>query len=172
MTTFPGEARLSFLRPTFPSNINPFLSPSASPASSAVTSSRPPCGPQPRGLGERKARLQAGRSRENAGCRNGFARGRRCNQLPDPNGTQPPPQGLCREGNATVVKRPQFQEPQACSKRQEATATLSMLVTNQAGKLPGLAGLKISGSKKHYFPPPNNMIMILKIPTRKFSFSS
>lgn len=171
MTTFPGEARLSFLRPTFPSNINPFLSPSASPASSAVTSSRPPCGLQPRGLGERKAGCrQEGAGRTQAAGTDSHGGGAVTSSQIQTEHSHP--QGLCREGNAAVVKRPQFQEPQACSKRQEATATLSMLVTNQAGKLPGLAGLKISGSKKHYFPPPNNMIMILKIPTRKFSFSS
>ena len=66
MTTFPGEAQLNFLRPTFLSNINPLLSPSARPTSSALRNSRLP-GPQESWLGGRKeGRLWAGRGRESS----------------------------------------------------------------------------------------------------------
>lgn len=66
MTTFPGEARLNFLRPSFLSDINPLLSPSARPMSSAFRSSRLP-GPQESPLGGRKeGRLRTGRGRESS----------------------------------------------------------------------------------------------------------
>ena len=62
MTTFPGRAQLSFLRPTFLSDVNPLLSPTARPTSSAGRSSRLPVAL--RGAGWAVGRQAAGRKRQ------------------------------------------------------------------------------------------------------------
>lgn len=149
MTTSPGEAWLSFLRPTFPSNTNPFLRPSASPTSSAVPGSRPPCGPQERGLGERvEDRLRERIHPDGA-----------LQPAPGPNPTRPPPSALLRRKHRGCEPVNCPQSGHHSHSPQEAPATL--LCDDQSGRrLLGLTGPKLSVAKKHYFLPPNNVIMI------------
>lgn len=149
MTTFPGEAQLSFLRPTFLSDINPLLSPSAGPTSFACRGSRP--------SGERAGRKEeAGRTRPQKCSRSDGC----CDQPPDSGQTHQPKRAK-KEMLTT-------QGWQACPRRQEVTAGLSH-VCDQPGREVSYPASK-NVSVETCFSFPDNMLICFNPPPHRQSF--